>query len=656
MRCIRPDLSEPCDRCRRNNRRCNIPPPRPLGRRPGAVGRYNGFEKSYRKMQAQLKKAPVSADEVQQVLNTTGQEELLQVIVAKLQHGSDGKRPVPTTDGAMRSYHDGLPTPKEPVSNPLALLADASSAAQPLTPSLDSLCTTSGGRELLQRSVYASLGLQLSRHTLEEGFNAIYDSTLSIQSQSNYFRPPDADPPRDVGPDLDPIELGLLSLEDAHSLFSVYFVRLHPINGILDPSLHTVDYVRSRSALLFTWILAITAQFDHQSASCAKRLRLHGESLSRLVHTSGYKSVEIVQGYYISLLSATPAPTLSEERSWLYTSYAVAVATELGLDQVNFPNTLSSDSIMSQREARNHERTWLRILLWERATSAAYGRATAFPESPLTRNIEKWWLHPLANFTDKDTCAFILLRRHLAGLHHILHQQASFTHDNPHWVRHLVESTLDQWRITWLPGCTSNAITPSLDISTAFLTYVYLHNRLWMLSFALNTSTIHSYALQEDCFSAAVQCCTLAVHDLQSIGEPLYCLLSPSWAMIAYAAALALRLFPALYDTRAGDEGELLGLLGQVALQLEKAGSTPSHRIGIASVLGRHLLCVLRAKVGTGMGPGVVADSGLHFSSESGLVGSSCDPVLGSVAMGLDEGFADVFREVFGPGWGLGME
>lgn len=222
MRCIRPDLSEPCDRCRRNNRRCNIPPPRPLGRRPGAVGRYNGFEKSYRKMQAQLKKAPVSADEVQQVLNTTGQEELLQVIVAKLQHGSDGKRPMPTTDGAMRSYHDGLPTPKEPVSNPLALLADASSAAQPLTPSLDLPCTTSGGPGLLQHSVYASLGLQLSRHTLEEGLSAIYDTTLPILSQSNYFRPPDADPSRDVGPDLDPIELGLLSLEDAQNLFSMY--------------------------------------------------------------------------------------------------------------------------------------------------------------------------------------------------------------------------------------------------------------------------------------------------------------------------------------------------------------------------------------------------------------------------------------------------
>ncbi|CAK45447.1 hypothetical protein AnigIFM59636_002595 [Aspergillus niger] len=656
MRCIRPDPSQPCDRCRRNNRRCDIPPPRPLGRRPGAVGRYNGFEKSYRKMQAQLKKAPVSADEVQQVLNTTGQEELLQLIVAKLQHGSNCETPVASTEDALRSNHDGLLTPKEPVSNPLALLADASSVAEPLTSSLNRPSTTNGGQELLQRLGCVSLGLQLSRDTLAQGLNALYTPSPPIHCHSSYFRPPDADPPRDVGPDLDPIELGLLSLEDAHTLFSIYFVRLHPINGILDPILHTVDYVRSRSALLFTWILAITAQFDHQSASCAKRLRLHGEMLSRHVHTSGYKSVEIVQGYYISLLSATPASALSEERSWLYTSYAVAVATELGLDQANPSNILPSDSVMSQRQARNSERTWLRILLWERATSAAYGRATAFPESPLTRNIDKWWHHPLADSTDKDTCAFILLRRYLAGLHRTLHHQASLSHDNPHWVRNLVDSTLDPWRITWLPGCTTRAITPSPNISTAFLTYVYLHNRLWTLSFALHTQTIHSHALQEDCFMAAVQCCTLAVHDLQSIGEPLYCLLSPTWAMIAYAATLALRLFPALCGTHPGDETELLALLGQVALQLEKAGSTPSHRTGIAAVLGRHLLSILRARVGTGIGPGVVADSGLHCSSESGLVGSSCDPVLGSVAMGLDEGFADVFREVFGPGWGLDME
>ena len=75
---------------------------------------------------------------------------------------------------------------------------------------------------LLQHSVYASLGLQLGRDTFEEGLGAIYDPTPPIHSHSNYFRPPDANSPRDVGPDLDPIELGLLSLENAHSLFSMY--------------------------------------------------------------------------------------------------------------------------------------------------------------------------------------------------------------------------------------------------------------------------------------------------------------------------------------------------------------------------------------------------------------------------------------------------
>jgi hypothetical protein len=97
--------------------------------------------------------------------------------------------------------------------------------------------------------------------------------------------------------------------------------------------LHTPEFVRFQSALLFTWILALTAQFYHGSASIAKRPRLHGERISKHVHTCGYKSVEIVQEYYISLLSATLAETLAKERSWLYTMYAFGLAAELGLDQ-----------------------------------------------------------------------------------------------------------------------------------------------------------------------------------------------------------------------------------------------------------------------------------------------------------------------------------
>lgn len=495
-----------------------------------------------------------------------------------------------------------------------------------------------------------------------------------------------------------------------------YFVRLHPVNGILDPMLHTPDFVRSRSALLFTWILALTAQFDHGSASVAKRLRLHGEKLSKHVHTSGYKSVEIVQGYYISLLSANPAETLAEERSWLYTMYAFGVAAELGLDQdsrakdgtplstvnafcfrtqdVPAPTPLpgngqsrlsldylSKDPTDNQRMARNRERTWLRILLWERANSAACGRIHTFPETDLMKSIDSWWLHPLADPTDKHTCAFITLRRILASLQNELRHQAHLTHVDPHWVREMVDTTLRPWCELWLSHPIPNLITsPSENLSNIFLRYVYLHGRLWTLSFALHGSINgdkNMDVIRADCFEAALNSCEIAVRDLCTIGEPLYCMLAPTWAMISYAGVLALKLFPALYGHRIGSDVELLALLSQVAIQLERAGTTPSHRFGIAALLGQHLMTILRARAaglkdstypgqtrsdasytGTGFG-----DGARSFTQQSpptqpheALV-SDYDPFLTTASMSTQgsltgKEFADFFQEMFGPGFG----
>ena len=387
-------------------------------------------------------------------------------------------------------------------------------------------------------------------------------------------------------------------------IHSRYFTRLHPVNGILDPILHTPDLVRSRSALLFTWILALTAQFNHGSASVAKRLRLHGEKLSKHVHTSGYKSVEIVQGYYISLLSATSAESLAQELSWLYTMSAFGVAAKLGLDQdsrtkdavllnsINAsyartqdadPSSLlgngsssllleypSKDLTKNQRMTRNRERTWPRILLWERANSAACGRIHAFPETDLTQSVDSWWLHHLADSTDKQTCAFITLRRILASLQNELRHQAHLTHANPHWVREMVDTTLRPWCDLWLSHPMPNLVTsPSETLSNIFLHYVYLHGRLWTLSWALYSSINRDQnmdAIRADCFEAAVNSCELAVRDLHNIGEPLYCVLAPTWAMISYAGVLALKLFPALCRSRFGNDVALLALLSQVAI------------------------------------------------------------------------------------------
>lgn len=129
-----------------------------------------------------------------------------------------------------------------------------------------------------------------------------------------------------------------------------------------------------------------------------------------------------------------------------------------------------------------------------------------------------------------------------------------------------------------------------------------MHGRLWTLSFALhdgsNTAS-DAEATTEDCFEATVNCCETTIRDLREIGEPMYCMMTPTWAMSSYAAVLALKLFPRLYGARPGQEVELLALLSELALQLEKAGTTPRHRFGIAALLGQHLLHILRRKLRT---------------------------------------------------------
>ncbi|KAF2094967.1 hypothetical protein NA57DRAFT_45781 [Rhizodiscina lignyota] len=664
MRCIRvegadtrPGPVDPCDRCKRNKRPCIIPKPRPLGRKHGALGRYQGIEKAVRKIKTELRKAQASGDDVLSLpgladfVSSEGdmRDILLSDNATQIQddspthqdenQSSRAVNPRPTSSYSNDSFQEDAalvqnPSERrphqhneEPISNPLGLVADASGEAQaqvrqsvasgtsPVSIGSSTRQTAfaqeseprSLARHLLRRPGYVSLGLKLSRESLELGLDTLFAHAGLTCRYSDYFTPADTNQPRDTGPDLDPVDLGLVTMEEAHYLFPMYFARLHPFNGILDPILHTPEFVRSRSALLFTWILAITSQFDHASSSMAKRLRLHGENLSKHVHAHGFKSVEIAQGYYVSLLSATPAKTMSEERSWIYTNYAFGMAAELVFDHhgmarsigaIRDPNiNISEDPYRPQRLARNRERTWLRILLWERAHSAARGRMSSFPDTEITLRIEDWWTHPLALPEDRYTCAFILLRRQLARLHDEIRRQAEFSHINHHWVRDLVDSTLRPWRQTWLAPPDAFT-TPTADqVANLYLSYVYMHGRLWTLSFALHGPTSgreDSYAIKEDCFEAAVSCCEIAVRDLQQVGEPIYCMLAPTWAMISYAAVLALKLFPMLHGNRAGYEVELLALISQVALQLERAGTTPTHRFGISALLGQHLFLILR--------------------------------------------------------------
>lgn len=276
MRCIRGSgdgrigVTDPCERCKHKNRQCIIPDPRPLGRKHGAVGRYRGVEKAFRKMQAELRKAQPSADDSLNVPRLSefvhGEREVSEFLrsdvgtqsaMASPKDARGGEEGHSINPSQMAPHHSeslpegiGMEQPRQeeeasdqnddPISNPLGLVADASGeaiaqetqhVATPTSPIYaanpntfqayltEELETRSLARNLLQRPGYVSLGLTLSRESLELGLDTLFTHASQTCQHSEYFKPADTNQPRDTGPDLDPVDLGLVSLEEAHCLF-----------------------------------------------------------------------------------------------------------------------------------------------------------------------------------------------------------------------------------------------------------------------------------------------------------------------------------------------------------------------------------------------------------------------------------------------------
>lgn len=127
----------------------------------------------------------------------------------------------------------------ESISNPLGLLADACGelrAAQQPLPAVSPLTSDDASihlpnspitnqtsrhraQQLLSRPGYISIGVNVSKRHLESGLEALLDSEPRECRYPEYFRSSTAALERDTGPDLDPIDQGLVTSEDAEYLF-----------------------------------------------------------------------------------------------------------------------------------------------------------------------------------------------------------------------------------------------------------------------------------------------------------------------------------------------------------------------------------------------------------------------------------------------------
>ncbi|WVQ95842.1 hypothetical protein IAU59_002941 [Kwoniella sp. CBS 9459] len=188
-----------------------------------------------------------------------------------------------------------------------------------------------------------------------------------IADQRRYFEHGLHGVKRDVSIGLDPVYQNVIKEEQVTPLFDSYFRHVHRQWSILERNVHNPNYVRSRSAFLFTVVLALgaTAMATLSSSTVydstlALKLWGHLEKLQLVVCATAAKSVEIVQGMLLAQMWALRTPRLVDDQRATRLGMAVRMANQIGLQLSKHRGCDSAD-----QRTMNDLRTRLSLVLVE---------------------------------------------------------------------------------------------------------------------------------------------------------------------------------------------------------------------------------------------------------------------------------------------------
>ncbi|KAF4967389.1 hypothetical protein FSARC_5047 [Fusarium sarcochroum] len=192
------------------------------------------------------------------------------------------------------------------------------------------------------------------------------------KEQSQYFKHGLHGSRSDVAQDLDPIEHGLVTEKKAAELFQAYWAHIHCQWAILDPYLHTLSFVRSRSALLTTTILALGStaiagnlKSGKDQVSEALGLHAHAEKLNLIVYETAARSIDIIQAQILLSRWGTSPRTRLDEQRWIRAAMIPRMATEIGLSRSRIYDCSDGDSDEMERLQLNDIRTRAFIIINE---------------------------------------------------------------------------------------------------------------------------------------------------------------------------------------------------------------------------------------------------------------------------------------------------
>lgn len=101
----------------------------------------------------------------------------------------------------------------------------------------------------------------------------------------------------DADPALDPVSIGLLTVDDFARLHKLFMDNFQIHHHLLDFRLHTPIFIRRISPFLATVLALTVAAFCPLSGNLILGLEQHAAYLSTRIFLGGYKSIEIISAY-----------------------------------------------------------------------------------------------------------------------------------------------------------------------------------------------------------------------------------------------------------------------------------------------------------------------------------------------------------------------
>ncbi|KAF2864898.1 hypothetical protein BDV95DRAFT_508308 [Massariosphaeria phaeospora] len=595
IKCRR-DLGAPiCEKCQSTGTECVIPNFH-IGRQKGVKNKRTGLVKAIHQIETAIKKSKsdsftseVALDQLQQLLNNA-QGSLSEASTAG--PALSAQYLAETCDTAQTSDDQLALVDAE---NPLQLLARASDLR--LTSPQSANASTPSSRQ------YASEG----------GDDADVHKFFLPMRES-----------LDRGPDLDPVDIGLVTVEEADMLILYFHNKLAHTRWGLDPFVHDLSFVRNRSAFLFTSLLTAAALFLPAASALAKRLLLHRKFLAEQVVAKRSRSVEVVLAFMVNVPWMHPGEHSSDDDTGLYISTALSIALDLSLDKIITPSTsfdqdllrrvpkadcidakkalamddfedVEPESEYGQRLLRRRERVWIALFVLERGVCLARGRSYCVPITPLVRHCDTWHYNAVSDGQDGPLISMAVLRRDLDELFTAVRSRCDSYRviDVGSNVAHEVEANInsfyDRWLATWTAGIGEGkkmTLPPYVEI-------LVTHTRLSTYSGVINHPTAPLEVKR--LFRASALSSALNVMRAAIQGEArLSSMPNNTVIMICFAACVALHLSTPVTGGNHNLAPSVRNLIEETAVVLERIGSTTPHRNGTSIVYGKYLREVVK--------------------------------------------------------------